>query len=282
MEKYYILYNSIAKNGQGKIEAECLDVFYNTGESILLDITTINDYKEFFSSIDEKDNIIICGGDGTINKFINSTIDVLYKNKIFYYPAGSGNDFYRDMTNQSCGGIIEITQQLKNLPTAMVKGNEYKFINGVGYGIDGYCCEVGDKKRAIKKKKINYTTIAIGGLLFHYKPTNARVIVDGKEYNYKKVWLAPTMYGRCYGGGMMPAPKQKRGKEILSVMIFHETGKFKTLTIFPSIFKGEHIRHTKHVEVISGKNIKVIYEEPRPLQIDGETIIDVLEYTAKI
>ena len=85
MEKYYILYNSIAKNGQGKIEAECLDVFYNTGESILLDITTINDYKEFFSSIDEKDNIIICGGDGTINKFINSTIDVLYKNKRCFF-----------------------------------------------------------------------------------------------------------------------------------------------------------------------------------------------------
>jgi len=29
------------------------------------------------------------------------------------------------------------------------------------------------------------------GLLFHYKPTNATVIVDGKEHSYKNVWIAP-------------------------------------------------------------------------------------------
>lgn len=282
MEKYYILYNPNAKNGQCKEEAEYLYVADHIGNTILYDMTQIIDYKKFFDSIETEDGVVICGGDGTLNRFINDTKNIIYDNKIFYYPAGSGNDFYRDVSCHSSHGIVEITKYLKNLPTVIVKDQEYKFINGVGYGIDGYCCEVGDKKRAIKKKKINYTTIAIGGLLFHYKPTNAKVIVDGKEYNYKKVWLAPTMYGRCYGGGMMPAPKQKRGKEILSVMIFHGTGKFKTLTIFPSIFKGEHIRHTKYVEVISGKNIKVIYEEPRPLQIDGETIINVIEYTAKI
>ena len=282
MEKYYILYNPYAKNGQGKEEAEYLYVVDHIGNTILYDMTQINDYKEFFDSIEAEDGVVICGGDGTLNRFINDTKNMIYDNKIFYYPAGSGNDFYRDVPHRSSYGIIEITEYLKNLPTVIVKGQEYKFINGVGYGIDGYCCDVGDKKRTLKKKKINYTTIAIGGLLFHYKPTNAKVIVDGKEYNYKKVWIAPTMYGRYYGGGMMPTPKQKRDKGSLSVMIFHGTGKFKTLTIFPSIFKGEHVRHTKHVEVISGKNIKVIYEEPRPLQIDGETITDVMEYTAKI
>ena len=74
-----------------------------------------------------------------------------------------------------------------------MNGKKYKFINGIGYGIDGYCCEVGDKMREEAVKDINYTSIAIKGLLFHYHPTNATVTVDGRKHTYKKVWLAPTM-----------------------------------------------------------------------------------------
>lgn len=55
-----------------------------------------------------------------------------------------------------------------------------------------------------------YTSIAINGLLFHYKPTNAVVTVDGEMHTYHHVWLAPTMNGRYYGGGMMPTPAQRR------------------------------------------------------------------------
>ena len=67
------------------------------------------------------------------------------------------------------------------------------------------------------------------------------ITVDGKEYRFKKVWLAPTMHGRFYGGGMMPTPAQDRldpeGK--LSVMVMHGSGKLKTLMIFPPFFTGK-------------------------------------------
>ena len=42
---------------------------------------------------------------------------------------------------------MEIGKYLKNLPQVEVNGKKYLFLNGVGYGIDGYCCEVGDKLR---------------------------------------------------------------------------------------------------------------------------------------
>lgn len=282
MEKYYIIYNPHAKGGQAKFEAECLDVVNHLGNTETMDITKIYDYQNFFDSLEENDGIVLCGGDGTLNRFINDTQNIIIKNKIFYFPVGTGNDFYRDITGNVTGNIIEITPYLKNLPTVKVKGKEYKFLNGVGYGIDGYCCQIGDELRNTNKKKINYTSIAIKGLLFHYKPTNATVYVDGKEYKFEKVWIAPTMYGSHYGGGMIPTPNQKRDSKRLSIMIFYGSGKFKTLTIFPSIFKGEHINYKKHVEILTGKEIKVIYDEQRPLQIDGETIVDVSEYTATI
>ena len=37
------------------------------------------------------------------------------------------------------------------------------------------------------KTKINYTGIAIKGLLFNFKPKNATVTVDGIRHEYKKV-----------------------------------------------------------------------------------------------
>ena len=130
----------------------------------------------------------------------------------------------------------------------------------------------------------NYTAIAIKGLLFRFKPRNAVITVDGEERAYDKVWLAPTMVGRHYGGGMMPTPNQKRGGDDkkLSLMIFHGSSKLKTLMIFPSIFKGEHIKNKKYVEVIEGKNITVRFDAPTSLQIDGETVLGVSEYSASI
>ena len=52
--------------------------------------------------------------------------------------------------------------------------------------------------------------------------------------------------------------------------------------IFPSIFKGEHVKKEKYVTVLKGKNITVKFDSPRALQIDGETVLDVEEYTANV
>ena len=86
-----------------------------------------------------------------------------------------------------------------------------------------------------------------------------------------------TMKGKCYGGGMIPAPEQKRDdpEGNLSLTLFHTSGRLKTLMIFPSIFKGEHVKKKKNVTVLSGKEILVEYSAPRPAQIDGETVKDV-------
>lgn len=147
----------------------------------------------------------------------------------------------------------------------------------IGNGTDGHCCQVGDEQREKTTKPVNDTAIAIKGLLFHYKPTNAVVAVDGETHSYQKVWLAPTMNGRFYGGGMMPAPGQNRlnPEGTVSTMVMFGAGKLKTLAVFPSIFKVEHIRHEDMVEVLTGHSISVEFDRPTPIQIDGETISGV-------
>ena len=48
-----------------------------------------------------------------------------------------------------------------------------------------------------------------------------------------------------------------------------------------SVFKGEHVKRKKHVSVLTGKEITVRFDRPTPLQIDGETHLNVTEYSAK-
>ena len=275
----YLLFNPISGHGNCRKIAE--EYMANHAESKLVDMTEIDSYKTLFSLFENGDSLVIFGGDGTLNRFINDINGIELKNDVYYYPAGTGNDFASDVGMKDVAEPFLINEYLKDLPAVSVNGKEYKFINGVGYGIDGYCCEEGDKLRA-KNKKANYTAIAIKGLPFHFKPVTATVVVDGVERVFKKVWIAPTMHGRHYGGGMIPTPAQSRAdaEHKLSLMLFHGSSKLKTLMIFPSIFKGEHVKNTKYIEVITGKNITVRFDRPTPLQIDGETVLGVTEYTA--
>ena len=280
----YILFNNLAGNKQ--IEQE-VDNLCNVlgGEIEKKDIQSI-DYRTFLVPLTEQDTIILCGGDGTLNHFVNDSEGVDVRCEILYYPSGSGNDFAHDIGIKPHDKPINVEQYLKDLPMVEVKGKTYRFLNNASFGLDGYCCQVGDQSKLKSDKAVNYAMIAIKGLLFHYKPTTATIVIDGETYTYKKAWIAPTMKGRFCGGGMNIAPAQDRnapdGK--LSVMVLHGSGKLKTLVIFPSVFKGEHIKYEKNVAIHTGYNIHVKFDRPAPMQIDGETILDVTEYkvTAKV
>ena len=280
MSTAYVLYNTNAGNSDALESVKKL-------ESVLeddikyIDIEKVFDYSVFLNGIEGDDYVIVAGGDGTVNRFVNNIRGISFNCDIKYYPNGTGNDFAHDLGHKKECLPFSISSYIKDLPSISVNGKTYHFINGVGYGIDGYCCQVGDELRKIPEKKVNYTGIAIKGLLFHFQARNAKVTVDGKEYAYKKVWIAPTMYGKYYGGGMIPAPEQDRNSGKLSLMLFHGAGRLRTLCVFPSIFKGTHVKHKNMVAVHTGSDITVEFDRPTPLQIDGETILNVTKYTAK-
>ena len=151
----YILYNPHSGNGKSREIAEELYAKRTVAtagcaealEFQISDITEI-DYPVLFSSLAETDTLIICGGDGTINRFVNDTEGIGYSCRILYMPCGTGNDFYKDVMPEGGELPFDITDYLKGLPSVTVDGKTKKFINGIGFGIDGYCCEVGDAIRA--------------------------------------------------------------------------------------------------------------------------------------
>lgn len=283
----YILHNPAA--GGDEAEAAVRALKDATENAVLINMQRMSSYRTFFDGLESDARVILCGGDGTLNRFVNDTQGVPIACPLYYYPVGTGNDFARDLGYaRGASPTFRIDEYLRRLPSVTVNGETCLFLNNVGFGVDGYCCEEGDRQRAQnaqsgRRRAVNYTMIAIKGLLGAYKPRDAVVTVDGKRYTYKKVWLAPAMNGRYYGGGIMAAPTQERraADGAVSLLVFHNVGKLHALRLFPSVIKGQHLKHTQYIHLFKGQDIEVTFDRPTPLQIDGETVSNVTSYTVQ-
>lgn len=281
-KKYIVLYNPNAGNNTSEAQTKNLISLFPHGEFVFHDILKIHDYKDFFANIAPGDTIILAGGDGTLNRFVNNTDSILPDNEILFYATGSGNDFLNDLGLKKGEKPFSLKKYISKLPSCAINGKTFKFINGAGLGLDGDCCEKGNRKRNENSKPVNYTAIALKSVLFEYKPVAAEITVDGITKKYKKVWMVSAMNGRFCGGGMMMTPDQHRlsDKEELSVIVIHDISRLRILTIFSTIFTGKHVKYKKYIDIITGKNISVKFSSPVSAQIDGETQTGVSVFEA--
>ena len=258
----YLLLNPLANNSKGEQDARQWAAENNV-ECEFTSLLDIKDMKAFFDGLKEDDEVILTGGDGTINRFANDVYGYELKNPVYYVKCGSGNDFYRDNEHLAVDGKIDIRPMMKNLPLITVKGIQRRFVNGIGYGIDGETCRIGDIQRATSDKPVSYSNIAIKLLLGSYKLKKATVDVDGKVSTFENVWMASTMKGRFYGGGMMVAPAQDRFKEdgTVSVVTLYKKNRLVTLMRFPSLNKGEHVTHQVRTAGGIDRCVQLVFSE---------------------
>lgn len=279
----YLFYNPSARNGKAAEDLQLIKKTLDGQDVEIYAVTDIDDYVSVIDKIQPEDIVYIVGGDGTLNRFINDSTNLRILGDIFFYSAGTDNDFKHDVDPDNSLYRIRLNDYIRSLPTVTVGGVTYKFVNGIGFGIDGYCCEEGDRQRAAGKQDINYSAIAVKGCLFRFKPYGADITVDGETRHYDKVWLAPTMFGKYYGGGMKVAPEQDRNnpQHTVTNVVIHGTGRLKTLIRFTKIFSGEHTKCTDMVDIRTGHEVRVVFDRPCALQIDGETVKNVTEYTVR-
>lgn len=276
MNQNYIIFNPSAGDGKGKEEAEILYVVYDN--TIFIDMNRITNYHVFLSGLDASDKIILCGGDGTLSRFLNSIRDIEIRNELYFYSVGNGSDFVQDIGREKgCTPDFEINPYIKELPAVRINGEQRLFINGIGYGKNDFCMRTSERSR--RQNRFYSKVDATIGFLFRYKPIDMTIKMDGKSYIYKNVWMAHTMKGR-YLGGVMVAPNQSRLDEYtkLSFVVVHGVGRLKALQIYLSMRKGKHLKYKNGVEILRGNSIHVAFDNLVSLQVDGNEIKNVEEY----
>ena len=135
--KYCVLYNPYSGNGGTLKRAEEIQAAYGD-EAELVDMTKIDNCAEFLAEYGEEDVIVICGGDGTLNRFVNNTDGIDIKCELLYAATGTGNDFLNDLGKKVGDEPFSVKKYICDLPTVTVNGKSFRFFNGIGYGIDGY------------------------------------------------------------------------------------------------------------------------------------------------
>ncbi len=275
---YVLLYNPKSKNKKSfKILAKIITYFESKDidyhhKNLLL----ITDYDEFFNSMGADDKLIIIGGDGTFSTFMNNVSDIEISNNIYFYPAGTGNDFVKNLQKKykfkQFRQIEELSKTKADLPIVNVFKNEKHFINGIGIGFDG---DVARNVNASKMKNtFSYLTSAIKTAL-SFNTFKATITIDKEEHVFENVWLVAMQNGKYFGGGMKICPKAELSDGKLDVCIVHSIGKMKFLRLLPSVFSGKHLKYEKYVFYKQGAKIDVKLDREMYGQIDG----DLLEQT---
>ena len=127
MSRVYVIYNPLANNGRSR---EAMEEFARSvGECVLCDMT--KGYEESIKAMAAEDSLIICGGDGTLNRFVNEVNVEEIAGDILYFACGSGNDFAHDISLERGDAPVSIKKYLLDLPCVEINGRSYKFINAI-------------------------------------------------------------------------------------------------------------------------------------------------------
>lgn len=278
----YILFNPMANGGRGDRGLEDVTGALSAEAPQVVDVTQ-TDTAALLAGLAPDDKVVLCGGDGTVNRLINDLGGEAPAVPIYLWRFGTGNDFLRDVTigtpDEDARSIL-LNDRIPGLPVAQIAGRDpFRFLNGCSCGVDAVVCGMMEESR-LSPKKASYAATALRVFFRRYKPMHGRVTVDGETREYDNLWMAVSMNGRFQGGGMKFAPDQQRDSDRLCCVVWHGTSPLGTLLRFPFVIVGKHTVFP-YCDVRFGREIAVELDAPTTLQYDGEVIYGVSGYTAR-
>lgn len=273
----YILFNPLANGGHGEIGIKDVREELADRHPELVDITSL-DTRAFFSERTAEDEIILCGGDGTVHRLVNDLEGRAPEAPVYIWRFGTGNDFLRDAAAKG-EKMLLLNDFMPKLPVAQVQGKTIRYLNGCSCGVDAVVCGM-MAENLDKPKKAGYFSTAIRGFFREFQPMNGRVTVDGETRAYEKIWMACAMNGQYQGGGMKFAPGQDRNGDTLTCMVWHGTSTLGTLLRFPSVIPGKHTGFAA-CDMRVGREITVELDAPTMIQLDGEVMDGVAGYSVR-
>ncbi len=259
---YIILYNPLSKNKKAKrTTKKVVDAFKKEKVPFRLkSLLKIKDIEDYIKKTPKNIKILLLGGDGTINTFINKTFNLAIENEIYLKGNGSGNDFLRSLKRQkpTKQAIMRLTYNDKN---------RY-FMNGSGFGLDGQIAHL--VNQSVRKNRFNYFVNTLKSF-FTFKPKYTEVSIDSKLYTFKKAYLVNVNNGECIGGGMRITPQARLDEPSVDVVVVHRIPKPFLFFIFLSVYFGKHTFFKRYVFYKKGKHVKATMFSPQVSQCDGET-----------
>lgn len=230
---------------------------------------------------EEKDTLLVIGGDGTVNEAVNG-IESLDRVTLGYIPTGSGNDFARAMgiPGEPEAALERILRRegLRRIDvgSVLLGKKRRRFVISAGIGFDAAICHealssrLKDTLNRLGLGKLTYACIALRLLVPFETCTLYAVQQNGERKRFEKTYFAAVMNFPYEGGGLKFAPDAVWDDGCLDVMVASGLPKWKVLCVLPFAFFG---MHTRFPEVHSFRCSSVVLEAEQGMAVhtDGES-----------
>lgn len=286
---YHIIINPASKSGKG------LKIWKESVEPALLKEETA--YRCYFS---EKEgdvekltgtitrsaetvpvNIIILGGDGTMNEALQG-IRNLSNVILGYIPTGSSNDLARDLkiSQDPLTALDTIlhtgTVQPMDLGTVIYpNGEKRRFAVSCGIGFDAAVCEealhsrIKNTLNRLGLGKLTYLGIALRQLFTAKAASCELTLEDNSSLHINRFLFVTCMIHRFEGGGFQFCPDADPRDGILNLCAVGGVAKPLILLALPTAFWGKHY-FVKNIRPFKARRVHVRTSSPLWVHTDGE------------
>ncbi len=229
-------------------------------------------------------NIIVVGGDGTLNEVVNGIFTQAHVSAsditLAMIPVGTGNDWCRmyNIPNdykQAIKLIIKrkiFVQDTGNIKYISGDGKEVTryFINMAGMGFDALVAQKTNKQKDLGKSNPLSYVVNIFSSLFSYTFTKVTILLDNEKV-VSDIFSMSVGIGQYNGGGMKQTPGALPDDGLFDMTLIKPIGKFKIIRNIIKLFDGSF---TRLPEVSTYRSSKIIIhsEPPMYMEADGESL----------
>lgn len=236
-----------------------------------------NHPQEIAIEIDSKNphggDMIVIGGDGTLNEVVNGIGDLNHWN-IGLIPAGSGNDLASKLNLKPKDPIYNLEIILKGKTKAIdyIQVNQHRCLNIAGTGIDVDILKRFEKYTHLRGKFRYLVALIVTLCVFHWY--RFEVSIDGAPFEKKEGFITSICNGSRFGGGIQICPISEVDDNQLNYVFVKKLPRITIPYYLIQLLRGKILRFTKKVECIPCQ--KIIYRSVKPFlfNIDGELIED--------
>lgn len=267
---YYIIMNPSSSSGRGmRIWKQLEPVFQERKIPYRLLLSTHNGHiAELAAEVTASErpvNLIILGGDGTVNEALQGIRD-FSKANIGFIPTGSGNDLARDMRlgkdplktlesilNKDICRKVDLGRLTvdSHRDASVKKGgndtpNERFFVVSSGIGFDAAVCEealssrLKDVLNKLKLGKLTYLGIALKQLITAKNVSCDLYLDDKAPIHLDRFLFSAFMIHRYEGGGFKFCPDADAGDGLLDICLVGHLPKPVIFLALPTAFFGKH------------------------------------------
>ena len=223
---------------------------------------------EFLALNSHVTEIIVLGGDGTLNYVVNEIQTKQFPISIL--SLGTGNDSVKSLHGESNFEKqvdIAIHGKIRKFDLGLCNGRA--FVNGVGIGFDGEVVREMEEKKSKRGGRLDYLYTVLR-IVAGYKEKKISFTMDGQTFE-RKILLMTISNGTTFGGGFVINPFAKANDGFLDVCILNEIKPLMRFWHLPKLKFGTHHR-LKQTEFFLTKKVIINPSHDLIAHLDGEAI----------